>query len=1044
MKGDFTKDSFDEKKKYTGVRMQQGRSQLDADWNELGDILCHKIESGAADIVGGCGAPLGSDGFKIVASDSDLPEEDQALAPPPTMLGDFLITAGRMYVDGIPCRSDQIERYLGQQDFPGASGLDSIQPTDSYIAYLDVWTQHVTALDDPDIREVALGGPDTATRTRTVCQVKLKQLGGDVKCGEENAEWADLIAPPTGRLAARVDPGGTSDDPCIIPPGGGYRRLENQLYRVEVHDGGPLGTATFKWSRDNGSVLLPLSSLSNSGTTLHLPDGSADASTLLAPGDWLEVTDETHELNGLPGLFVNVVELNGTTITVDTAVTDIDMGRNPRMRLWNNDETDGLLVPTDPTAWLELEDGVQVRCSEDQLTTGVDIFRTGDYWLIPARVETANVEWPVDSASEPLSLSPQGVEHHYCRLAVLRWIEGDTENDAGWEIDDCRQIFPPVTELTSLFYLGGDGQEINPDPTDSDAFLPLPAKLRVGVANGEHPVQGASVEFSIVQGNGQLTGGSPSVILTTDDQGVAECDFLMDSLTAVQAVDAHLLKPDGSSTHLTVRFSETLSTATGVAYDPGDCPKLPRNEITTVDEALNRLCTLFDAVHVDYDPSCEKLPAGEVQNVKQALDRLCALLTADSIDYSPSCVRLALADVDNVQQALDELCDSLEAQFIEYTSDCTGLTDVQNVKEALDTLCQLVNEGSGGSGGPIVIDPTLNGTGTVATPLGINLANPNVWTGTQTFENVEVVGDTDLHGELNIHDRTVVNGEIILEGRLTARATGNTIGDGTAARQLSINGTADAVIGNTLAGNPTVWDLAVEGDVVVTGLIKSGGSLWIDGRTAGNHQIIANDAFNIGTSTTHHLSFSTNDTTAILVDGASQDVSVHNSLAVHNHFSVDNATVLGGDLTVEGNAKFNGATVLSYSPDNGEGIVPSDVTVYKAVSSVVTLPSSAENGQVLYLINSLTTDILVNGAVNALTSSAGEVEGHSMLNGMYSEGANSLVNGAANGIANGVANGSTNGHVNGTHIVASIENAAITVPAKQVRTFIYADGWYAQ
>ena len=41
-------------------------------------------------------------------------------------------------------------------------------------------------------------------------------------------------------------------------PVGGYRGLENRLYRVEIHEGGALGVARFKWSRDNGSTVMAL------------------------------------------------------------------------------------------------------------------------------------------------------------------------------------------------------------------------------------------------------------------------------------------------------------------------------------------------------------------------------------------------------------------------------------------------------------------------------------------------------------------------------------------------------------------------------------------------------------------------------------------------------------------------------------------------------------------------------------------------------------------------------------------------------------------
>src|SRR2546425_487035 len=43
-------------------------------------------------------------------------------------------------------------------------------------------------------------------------------------------------------------------NPCLVPPVAGYKGLENQLYRVEIQYEGGLGTATFKWSRDNASV----------------------------------------------------------------------------------------------------------------------------------------------------------------------------------------------------------------------------------------------------------------------------------------------------------------------------------------------------------------------------------------------------------------------------------------------------------------------------------------------------------------------------------------------------------------------------------------------------------------------------------------------------------------------------------------------------------------------------------------------------------------------------------------------------------------------
>ena len=217
MKGDFTRSTFRPEKHYSSVRMQQGRVQLDADWNEQLDITAHRLETEAADVIGGCGGPLAAAGFALTGG------------PVPK------IGKGRYYVDGILCENEADLDLDKQPDLPGISlgGLaDGL-----YLAYLDVWQRHITALEDDAIREVALGGPDTATRTKTVWQVKLLgPLPAPLTCASEPAAWQSLLdRTQDGRLNARAEESATKPGPCVVPGGAGYRRLENQLYRVEVH-----------------------------------------------------------------------------------------------------------------------------------------------------------------------------------------------------------------------------------------------------------------------------------------------------------------------------------------------------------------------------------------------------------------------------------------------------------------------------------------------------------------------------------------------------------------------------------------------------------------------------------------------------------------------------------------------------------------------------------------------------------------------------------------------------------------------------------------
>jgi hypothetical protein len=60
--------------------------------------------------------------------------------------------------------------------------------------------------------------------------------------------------------------------------------------------------------------------------------------------------------------------------------------------------------------WTQLERGVQIQFAPGGL------YYTGDYWLIPARVETNDVIWP-QADDKPAAIPPHGVERHRGVLA---------------------------------------------------------------------------------------------------------------------------------------------------------------------------------------------------------------------------------------------------------------------------------------------------------------------------------------------------------------------------------------------------------------------------------------------------------------------------------------------------------------------------------------------------------------------------------------------------------------------------------------------------
>jgi hypothetical protein len=107
------------------------------------------------------------------------------------------------------------------------------------------------------------------------------------------------------------------------------------------------------------------------------------------------------------------------------------------------------------TDWIELENGIRIQfvpLSDESSHQ----YRTGDYWLIPARVATGNIEWPIEltdaGQTRPLPQPPHGIHHHYAPLAIL-----DT-NTSGWSSPptDLRCEFHPLKNSCKLSYSYGE------------------------------------------------------------------------------------------------------------------------------------------------------------------------------------------------------------------------------------------------------------------------------------------------------------------------------------------------------------------------------------------------------------------------------------------------------------------------------------------------------------------------------------------------------------------------------------------------------------
>lgn len=504
-RSDITRDTFNRLNNFSRVLKQQGRVDLDAEWNEQVDILLYYLRTLTKDLVGpraavGLRPHIG--GFLVTATankpgqsvqtvqttrqtKSRKSAKDNTSSNPP----DFYVWPGHYYIDGLlveneGCESDTC-KIDGTEPCPCPYMLPSDQKSGSsqkvFVIYLDAWERQVTYIEDKKIREVALGilGPDTTTRAQVVWQVEVAfttPSGVALPTLENNEavidfdtnwkrDWIDVLQPPKpfrGMLKAGTSGDAMKDtNPCIIPPDSRYRGAENQLYRVEIHDPGLAGKATFKWSRENGSVVFPIIGKVE-GNIVKLEHLGRDKRFGLKKDDWVEIVDDaillpdtTPPENPSPLFQIDSVDYVHSQVKLKTVPGDIgqDFMKYPILRRWEHfqgdPKSDGNLTPGEGTTvivenqWFPLEDGIQIQFqSKDQIIPESQsqlqgqsgktaeqlkpsgpsrdiMYRTGDYWLIPARTATGDVEWPHNDMNEPIAVEPHGVEHHYAPLAYV-------------------------------------------------------------------------------------------------------------------------------------------------------------------------------------------------------------------------------------------------------------------------------------------------------------------------------------------------------------------------------------------------------------------------------------------------------------------------------------------------------------------------------------------------------------------------------------------------------------------------------------------------
>lgn len=515
MTADISRHSFRPEQRFTGVVHQQGRVGLDADANEAGDLAALALRETVADVICTHGTP--DDGFRITNPTVD----NDAL--------DFDVAAGTFYLGGSRCETPG-STYRTQPDWltfslddPGPS-IPAAEDERTDLIYLSAWEQVVTAVEDAELLEQGLGGPDTTARQRMVCQVRVIEDVPD-DCEDALDEAADRLFPDAqlvegGEVVSdiRMTVGFTVLEPledlCRPSAQAGFLGARNEAFRVQVTTPG-----RFVWGRDNASPLYRVQVEDFEGDRRRIvflapprdQHGWPLAGMTVELLRWGAQLANGEKVAEPAGLLLRVdngfdPETSSLIVTPDVpqewsdwfTTPEGQAAINPRdepgaqayffLRVWTGGG-DGGAVDNDMDA------GNAVALGETGLTVtfsgGAGL--PGDYWVIAARPNTPTLVTPwslLDGAA------PAGPHRYLAALALLAWEEGVPE------VNDCRHRFRPLCQVGGCCTVTvGDGHNSVGDVESiQEAVDRLPAE------GGEiciHP--GEYEEHVVVEGRRNIT-----------------------------------------------------------------------------------------------------------------------------------------------------------------------------------------------------------------------------------------------------------------------------------------------------------------------------------------------------------------------------------------------------------------------------------------------------------------------------------------------------------------------------------------------------------
>jgi hypothetical protein len=461
MSSDRARISDDPGRTWRAVVQQQGRVTIEADGNEASRLAETALREDVLDIVGAMGTP--DDGFAVEQSGVG-----------------FVVTAGTYYLGGwrvvrttpltVPGGDEALDLPAG----PLADGRHAVA--------LLLTEQEVGAVEDRALREVALGGPDTAQRTRLMQRAVAVSVQGDDCAGAAGAIAAALTAEgggwdaatgaivSTARLRVSMVAAPAPADPCDPPASGGYLGADNQLIRVSVtaYDAAT-GRGSLVWGYNNAATMYRAATSDGIALTLEAPPIDSDHTPRL--GQAVEVLQTRTRFD-----HGDVVAADAGIVTSIAQPYDPDLQRVRIAATLPAGSRGSAAQPLFLRLWeaeIAFQRGVAIELGDTGLAVTLTLDAFGStvvarpFWTFAARPSTPVIVYPrryLDGLQPP-----EGPRQWLAPLAVV-----EVARQTLTVLDDCRDEFLPLTKLRP----GCCGITLDPDTRHRDAIQRALDRLR--------------------------------------------------------------------------------------------------------------------------------------------------------------------------------------------------------------------------------------------------------------------------------------------------------------------------------------------------------------------------------------------------------------------------------------------------------------------------------------------------------------------------------------------------------------------------------------